>query len=163
MGGSFRPVVAQEHRFALEYRYTPRHEFNMRWDPEAASLVLKESWKKITQLPVDATTRTFWSEALQDEVSGCGQPWADYFGRFGRQLPMWDEVAACAWLDPSVVTRREELLVDIDTAFTANYGATLGWAPGGGPGLGERPVDVVMDVDVQRVERMSADLMTRGA
>ncbi|SFM88307.1 nucleoside hydrolase [Variovorax sp. OV329] len=161
MGGSFRPVLA-DHRFALEYRYTPRHEFNMRWDPEAASLVLKEDWRRIVQLPVDATTRTLWTPQLQQQVAGCGQPWAGYFGRFGIQLPMWDEVAACAWLDPSVVTRREEMLVDIDTSFTANYGGTLSWAPGGGPGLGERLVDVVMEVDVQRIERMTVDLMTRA-
>lgn len=160
MGGSFRPVPA-EHRFGLEYRYTPRHEFNVRWDPEAASLVVREAWRSVTQLPVDATTRTFWTPALQGQVAASGKPWADYFGRFGHQLPMWDEVAACAWLDPSVVTRREQLLVDFDTAFTANYGGTLAWPPGGGPGLGERPVDVVMDVDVSRIERMTIGLMNR--
>jgi purine nucleosidase len=160
MGGSFRPVPA-EHRFALEYRYTPRHEFNIRWDPEAASLVLKEAWRKITQLPVDATTRTFWTPELQQQIASSGRPWSDYFARFGRQLPMWDEVAACVWLDPSIVARREEMRVDFDTAFTANYGGTLSWAPDSGPGLGEPLVDIVMDVDVPRVERMTVELMNR--
>lgn len=159
MGGSFRPVPA-EHTFAQEYRYSPRHEFNVRWDPEAAAIVFREPWCKITQVPVDATTRTFWSRELQRKVAAGGMPWADYLGRFGRQLPMWDEVAASVWLDPSVVTRREQKLVDFDTAFTASYGATLSWAPQGGPGLGERLVDVVLDVDVARVERMAVDLMT---
>jgi inosine-uridine nucleoside N-ribohydrolase len=159
MGGSFRPVPA-EHQFALEYRYTPRHEFNVRWDPEAASLVFKEQWHQITQVPIDATTRTFWTAELQQKVAISGTRWADYFGRFGRQLPMWDEVAASAWLDPTVVTRREQMLVDFDTSFTASYGATLSWAPDSGPGLGEREVDVVMDVDVARIERMTVELMT---
>ncbi|WP_422823513.1 nucleoside hydrolase [Variovorax rhizosphaerae] len=57
MGGSFRPVAADNH-FAEEYRHNPRHEFNLRWDPEAASLVLKEPWRRIAQIPVDATRRT---------------------------------------------------------------------------------------------------------
>src|SRR5580658_2361987 len=56
MGGSFKPVAASN-EFAAEYANTPRLEFNMRWDPEAASLVLHEPWKKITEIPIDPTTR----------------------------------------------------------------------------------------------------------
>jgi len=57
---------------------------------------------------------------------------------------MWDELAVAAWLDPSVVTVSKELLVDVDTSFTAGYGDTLSWPIGDGPGLGERPVQVVL-------------------
>ncbi|MSQ53106.1 MAG: hypothetical protein EXR28_14610 [Betaproteobacteria bacterium] len=158
MGGSFNLVSANNH-FALEYQYSPRLEFNMRWDPEAASLVLKEPWRKITQIPIDATTGTFWSRAYQEEVGASAAPWATYLGRFGRQLPMWDEVAAAVWLDPSLATRREPMPVDIDTAFTAAYGSTLSWAIGRGPGLGEQAVEVVLNIDVARFERFSVNLL----
>jgi purine nucleosidase len=160
MGGSFNPVAADNH-FAQEYRHSPRQEFNLRWDPEAASLVLKEHWRQITQVPVDATTRTLWSAAHQATAAAANTPWSDYLGRYGRELPMWDEVAAALWLDPSLATHREARAVDVDTAFTANYGATLSWPAGRGPGLGERTVDVVLDVDVARVERRVLDLLCR--
>lgn len=158
MGGSFNPVVADNH-FAQEYRNSPRQEFNLRWDPEAASLVLKEPWKNITQVPVDATTRTLWSSKQQAIVAAAKKPWSDYLGRFGRELPMWDEVAAALWLDPNIATRREIMDVDVDTAFTANYGATLSWPLGRGPVLGEQAVNVVLDIDVQGMERLVLKLL----
>lgn len=160
MGGSFSPVAA-DHVFAQEYQYSPRHEFNLRFDPEAAALVLREPWQRITQVPVDATTRTFWRPEHQAEVGAGASPVARYLGRFGRQLPMWDEVAAGVWLDPTLVTRRETLRVDVDTTFAAGYGQTLSWAPHLGPGLGEPLVDVVLDIDAPRLERLAVEMLKR--
>ncbi len=158
MGGSFNPVAA-DNGFAAEYANAPRREFNMRWDPEAASIVLHEPWKKITEVPIDPTTRTFFKPEFIQEVARGQAPFAAYLGRFGQSFPMWDELAVAVWLDPSIVTRSTALLVDVDTSFTAGYGDTLSWSIGEGPGLGERPVTVVFDVDVPKFERMSLDLL----
>jgi purine nucleosidase len=49
--------------------------------------------------------------------------------------------------------------VDVDTSFTAGYGNTLSWSMGEGPGLGERPVTVVFEADVPRLERMALQLL----
>ena len=159
MGGSFNPIAA-DNAFAAEYANSPRREFNMRWDPEAASLVLHEPWKKITEVPVDPTTRTFFRPDLIKRVAGGRAPFDAYIGRFGQSYPMWDELAVATWIDPSVVTRRAELLVDVDTSFTAGYGNTLSWRIGEGPGLGERVVQVVQDVDVAKFEALTVDLLT---
>jgi purine nucleosidase len=158
MGGSFNPR-SSGNAFAAEYANTPRREFNMRWDPEAASIVLHEPWKKITQIPIDPTTRTFFTPELQRQVATGKAPFAPYIGQFGQQFPMWDELAVGVWLDPSIVTHSETLLVDIDTGFTASYGDTLSWPLGKGPGLGERAVEVVFDVDVPRFEKLSVGLL----
>ena len=159
MGGSFSPVAA-DNAFAAEYVNAPRREFNMRFDPEAASIVLRESWKKITEVPIDPTTRTFFKPEYIRTLAGGRAPFDAYLGRFGQSFPMWDELAVAVWLDPSLVTRRATLLVDIDTSFTAGYGDTLSWAAGEGPGLGERPVEVVFDVDVPRFEHYALSLLT---
>jgi inosine-uridine nucleoside N-ribohydrolase len=158
MGGSFNPPIA-DNAFAAEYANSPRREFNMRWDPEAASIVLHEPWKKITEVPIDPTTRTFFRPELIQEVAKGQAPFDAYLGRFGQSFPMWDELTAAVWLDPSIVTRSKTLLVDVDTSFTAGYGNTLSWTTGDGPGLGERPVTVVFDVDVPKLERMAVDLL----
>ena len=162
MGGSFNPVPA-DNAFAAEYVNAPRREFNMRWDAEAASIVLREPWKKVTQIPVDPTTRTFFKPELFAQIARGEAPFKEYLSRFGQSFPMWDELAVAVWLDPSIVTRSQTLLVDVDTTFTAGYGDTLSWAVGEGPGLGERAVLVVQEVDVPTFERMTVDLLSRPA
>jgi inosine-uridine nucleoside N-ribohydrolase len=159
MGGSFNPTAA-DNDFAAEYVNAPRREFNMRFDPEAASIVLHEPWKKITEVPIDPTTRTLLTPQLIRQIAEGRAPFDAYLGRFGQSYPMWDELAVAVWLDPSLVTRATNLLVDVDTSFTAGYGDTLSWAIGEGPGLGERQVSVVFDVDVARFERQAIALLT---
>ena len=158
MGGSFNPTPA-DNPFAAEYVNATRREFNMRFDPEAASIVLHEPWKKITEVPIDPTTNTFFKAEFIRDVATGKAPFAAYLGKFGQSFPMWDELAVAVWLDPSIVKRAKILLVDVDTSFTAGYGDTLSWAPGEGPGLGERPVNVVFEADVPRLEQMTLALL----
>jgi purine nucleosidase len=158
MGGSFNPTAA-DNPFAAEYVNSPRREFNMRWDPEAASIVLHEHWKKITEVPIDPTTRTFFRPELIQEVAKGQAPFAAYLGQFGQSYPMWDELAVAVWLDPSIASQSKTLLVDVDASFTAGYGNTLSWAVGEGPGLGEQPVNVVLEADVPRLERLAVELL----
>jgi inosine-uridine nucleoside N-ribohydrolase len=159
MGGSFNPVPADT-PFAQEYDNNPRQEFNMRFDPEAASIVLHQPWHEIIEVPVDPTSPTLMSHTLLSEVTKGKAPFDHYLARFGQVYPLWDETAVAVWLDPSLITREKTLLVDVDTSFTANYGATLSWPVGSGPGLGERPVHVVFSVDVPRLNSLVVRLLT---
>jgi purine nucleosidase len=158
MGGSFNPMPA-DNPFAAEYVNATRREFNMRFDPEAAAIVLHEPWKKITEVPIDPTTKTFFKPQFIRDVATGRAPFDAYLGKFGQSYPMWDELAVAVWLDPSIITSSKTLLVDVDTSFTAGYGSTLSWAEGEGPGTGERPVTVVLDADVQKLERLAIGLL----
>jgi inosine-uridine nucleoside N-ribohydrolase len=158
MGGSFKPTAASN-SFAAEYANAPRREFNMRWDPEAASIVLHEPWKKLTEVPIDPTTATFFKPEFIQDVAQGQAPFAAYLGQFGQSYPMWDELAVAVWLDPSIAKRSTTLLVDVDTSFSAGYGDTLSWSEGEGPGVGERPVTVVFEADVPKLERMTLSLL----
>jgi inosine-uridine nucleoside N-ribohydrolase len=162
MGGSFNPRAA-DNAFAAEYANAPRREFNLRWDPEAASLVLHEPWRKITEVPVDPTTKTFFNDGLRKRIGQGKAPFAAYIEKFGQSYPMWDELAVATWLDPSIVTQSAQLLVDVDTSFTAGYGNVLSWSIGEGPGLGERPVLVVQDIDLAKFEALTVELLSRAA
>jgi inosine-uridine nucleoside N-ribohydrolase len=162
MGGSFNPTAA-DNAFAAEYANAPRREFNMRFDPEAASLVLHEPWRKVTEIPVDPTTKTLFNAEMRHRVGRGKAPFAAYIERFGQPYPMWDELAVAVWLDPGIVTLSKTLLVDVDTSFTAGYGDILSWSPGEGPNLGEKPVQVVLDIDLKKFEALSLDLLTRPA
>ena len=158
MGGSFNPV-SSGNAFAGEYANTPRKEFNMRFDPEASHIVLHEPWKKITEIPIDPTTKTFFKPEFIREAATGKAPFAHYLGEFGQSFPMWDELAVAVWLDPSIVTQSTTLMVDASTTFGPNYGDTLSWTKDAAPGMGEQPVQVVFDIDVPKFERMTLDLL----
>ena len=160
MGGSFSPQPAN-HAFALEYLYTPRLEFNFRWDPEAASMVLHAPWRKFTLVPIDPTTKTFFKPEMFKRIAKADTPLARYVVQYGEGFPMWDDLAAAVWLQPSLVTRQEIVAVDVDHGDGAGYGNTLSWAKGQGPGLGERDVAVVFDLDVPALEKLTVEAFTR--
>ncbi|MEN9404236.1 MAG: Pyrimidine-specific ribonucleoside hydrolase RihA [Verrucomicrobiota bacterium] len=163
MGGSFNPHAA-DNAFALEYVYTPRLEFNFRWDPEAASAVLRAPWRRIVQVPVDPSTRTLFTPVMIRQVAAADTPVARYVAKWVESFPLWDEIAAAVWLEPALVTRREMIAVNVDTAAdSAGYGNTLSWPAGKGPGLGERDVEVVFDVDVPRLEQFVVVRLTAAA
>ena len=159
MGGSFNPVPANN-AFSAEYVNAPRLEFNMHWDAEAASIVLHEPWRKITQVPVDPTTRTFFKPEYIRQVGQGSAPFDAYLGKWGQSFPMWDELAVAVWLDPSLATRSTTVREDVDVSFTAGYGNTLSWAPNVAPDMGEDKVDVVLEVNVPKFEQMALDLLS---
>ncbi len=74
---------------------------------------------------------------------------------------MWDELAAVAWLDPSIITKWEKLYVDVNLDRGAGYGDTLVWAPGRQPGMGEILADVQADLDKPKFYREYAALLAR--
>jgi purine nucleosidase len=159
MGGSFNPVPANN-AFAAEYVNAPRLEFNMHWDAEAASIVLHEPWHKITQIPVDPTTKTYFKPEYIKQVGQGTAPFDAYLGKWGQSFPMWDELAVAVWLDPTLVTRSATVMEDVDVSFTAGYGNTLSWAPEAAPQMGEAKVSVALDVDVPKFERLALDLLS---
>jgi len=159
MGGSFNPMPADT-PYAHEDPNTPRSEFNMYFDPEAASIVLHQPWERITEVPIDATNPTLMSRKLLRQVAGGQAPFDRYLGRFGQVYPLWDETAVAVWLDPSLIKHEQRLQVDVDTSFTADYGSVLSWPAGAGPGTAGAPVHVVFAVDVPRLEELVVRLLT---
>ncbi len=161
MGASFNPDASDVDEFSRQFLHTPRVEFNCRWDPEAASLMLRAGWKKITCVPLDATVRPKLTPVLVQRATTAAHAVARYFERYASPgFPMWDEIAAAVMLDPSLATRVVPVAMDIDCDHGANYGATLSWPPGEGPGRGEPEVTVVRAIDVARFEAMVVALIS---
>jgi purine nucleosidase len=168
MGGSLNPRQKLSDRsaddFAREYVNTPRREFNIRFDPEAASIVLHSPWKQVTLVPVDPATATQLSSDLRARLAKVADPAvARFIMAMEPGFPLWDELAAGVWLDPTIVTARDKLFVDANTQFGAGYGDLLSWDKGYQPGLGEQYVDVVRAVDPARLEALMTRLIARRA
>jgi inosine-uridine nucleoside N-ribohydrolase len=162
MGGAFNPDTSTVDEFSLQYVNNPRVEFNSRWDPEAAKIMLHAHWRKITAVPTDATVGTTLSPAQVSEAGGAATPASRYFAHYGGAgFPLWDETAVAVWLDPGIIRHSDRLAMDIEIDHGSGYGATLSWNPGSSPGLGEPTVTVVRTVDVAKLQRLFIDAMRR--
>jgi purine nucleosidase len=167
MGGSLLPRQAlagpSAEQFAREFVNTPRREFNIRWDPEAAKIVAHAPWPKITMVPVDPSTGTQWTRDFLTSLKSANTPLTDMLQTaLEPGFPMWDEIAAMVWLAPEIVTRADTLYIDFDTGQTAAYGDTLSWTDAYRPHLGERAQTVIRSVDRARMEAAMRALYRRG-
>jgi inosine-uridine nucleoside N-ribohydrolase len=144
-----------------EWYMTPRRGYNTWWDPEASHIVFRAPWPKITVTTEDMGTKTHFTKAMMEELGKTQTPVAQYVSKYGYEAYMWDEIAAEAWLDPSIVTKEVVLYMDFSLDHNASYGDTLVWLPGKNPGLGEQPVHVLEDLDMPKFYRMFMGLMTR--
>lgn len=155
MGGSIAPITT------LAWTTSNRREFNFWWDPEAVRIVLRAAWPKITVTTVDISVKTHMTKAMVEQIAKAGTPIAQYIGKWADEEFLWDELAALAWIDPTIITKEESLYMDIDISHTAGYGNTLVWIPGNQPGLGEQLVHVQTELDVERFNRELIDLLSR--
>ena len=156
MGGSINPVTEDP-----EFSLTPRREFNFWMDPEASHAVLHALWPRMVLTTVDISVKTRMEKTLIDQVAKSNTPAARYVAKYAEANFLWDELAAVAWLDPSIITKWQKLYIDVDVDHGASYGNTLSWAPGQNPGMGEILVDVQKDLDKEKFYKEYVDLLSR--
>jgi inosine-uridine nucleoside N-ribohydrolase len=160
MGGSLSPQSDNP-----EWANNPRHEFNFWFDPEAADIVLRAPWKKIVCTPTDISVKTSLTPEMIRKIGASGTPLGQYIARFYQQFPgadiMWDELAAAAWVDPTIITQRETRYMDVDLDKGAGYGNTLTWTNKDKPKIALQPVEIQVDLNKEKFYRMFVDLMTR--
>ena len=158
MGASLNPNTDDP-----EFVNTPRHEFNLWFDPEAAHIVLMAPWKKVVCTTVDISVKTRLTPQLIDEIKAGNSPAAHYIGTYahlrGKYNYLWDELAAAAWLEPSLITKTEMRYLDIDLDRGAGYGSTLSWSENDKPKMVGPPVEIQVDLDTQRFYNMFVDLL----
>jgi len=158
MGGSLDPQTDDP-----EFLSAPRHEFNFWFDPEAARSVLEAPWSKIVCTPVDISVKTRITDAMVAEIQKSDGAAAKYVTKFFMAdqggFYMWDELAAAAWIDPTLITKREFRYMSVDVDHGATYGNTLTWTDKDNPKLGARLVEIQMDLDLERFNHMFVDLM----
>ena len=159
MGGSLNPETTDP-----EFINTPRHEFNLWFDPEAAHIVLRAPWKKIVCTPVDISVKTRLTSELIDRVKASDAPAARYIGTYarlrGQYNYLWDELAAAAWLDPSLITKKEMRYLDVNLDRGAGNGDTLTWTEQEKSTPGVQPAEVQVDLDTQKFYKLFVDLLT---
>ncbi len=103
MGGSLNPQTDDP-----EFATSPRHEFNFWFDPEAAHIVLRAGWPRIDVTTVDVSIKAPFTQKMLDEIAKSQSPTARYIAAWSQnRYYLWDELAACAWLDPTLITKEK--------------------------------------------------------
>src|SRR5579862_6959874 len=159
MGGSLNPKTDDP-----EFANTPRHEFNLWFDPEAAHVVLMAPWKKIVCTDVDISVKTRLTNELIGRLKASNSPAARYVSKYSRLTSkynyLWDELTAAAWLDPSLITAKDARYLDVDLNRSAGYGDTLSWTEDDKPKIVGQRVEIQMDLDTERFYKMFVDLLS---
>lgn len=156
MGGSINP-----HTEDPEFSLSPAHEFNFWMDPEASRMVLHAHWPRVVVTTVDISVKTRMEKELIELIRKSPTPAAQYVAKYADANFLWDELAAVAWLDPTIITKWKKLYMDVNIDHGAGYGNTLVWTPGNQPGMGEMLVDVQDDLDKGKFYKEYVDLLTR--
>ena len=155
MGGSLNPATDDP-----EFATSPRHEFNFWFDPEAAHIVLRADWPRVDVTTVDVSIKAPFTQALVDAISKAQTPAAKYIAAWNAErYYMWDELAACAWLEPGLITREKLVYMDVDLSHGPGYGDTLTWTEKFKPATGVRLVHAQVDLDLAPFQRMFVELM----
>ena len=166
MGGSLNPETTDP-----EFAESPRHEFNFWFDPEAASIVLRAPWPGnsgtgspgigIVLTTVDISIKARFTEAMFQAIRKSPNPAAQYIAKYSEErYYLWDELAACALIDPTLITRARDVFMDIDLSHGPSYGNTLTWTDRLRPQIPLQKVHAQLDLDLPRFEQQFITLMT---
>jgi Inosine-uridine nucleoside N-ribohydrolase len=156
MGGSILPATS-----APEWMNRPRHEFNFWFDPEAASIVLREHWAKVTTTTIDVSLKTRAEPEVLDGLAKSHSAAAELVTRYTPRPYnpnyLWDELAAAAWIDPTLIRDERYVYMDVSTDHGPTYGDTLIFTDEDKPELPISRVHAITDVNLPRLQRMLID------
>jgi purine nucleosidase len=156
MGGSLNPQTNDP-----DIAANPRHEFNFWFDPEAAHIVLRAHWPRIDVTTVDVSIKAMFTKEMFDAISKSSSRAAQYIAKYATdRYYLWDELAACAWLDPAIITTDQQVYMDVDVSHGPGYGDTLTWPEKLKPVGSSQLVHAQMDVDLPKFTKMFVDLMS---
>jgi len=101
--------------------------------------------------------------ALVKQIEAAGTPLARYIARFAMLTPgadiMWDELAAVAWIDPTIITKTETRYMSVDLDRGAGYGNTLTSGTKDSLRPSAQLVEIQVDLDTDKFYRIFAALL----
>ena len=130
--------------------------------PKPRTLCCAPTWPRIDVTTVDVSIKAPFTQKMLDEISKSQSPTAKYIAAWSQnRYYLWDELAACAWLDPTLITKEKVEYMDIDLSHGPSYGDTLTWTEKLKPQTGVRLVHAQLDLDLPRFQKMFVELMSR--
>jgi inosine-uridine nucleoside N-ribohydrolase len=102
-----------------------------------------------------------FTQQMLDAISKSPNPAAQYIAKYSQdRYYLWDELAACAWLDASLITKERQVYLDIDLSHGPSYGDTLTWTDKLKPAIDLQLVHAQTDLDLPKFTKMFVHLMS---
>jgi inosine-uridine nucleoside N-ribohydrolase len=155
---------------------TPRAEFNIWADPEAARIVLRSGIRRITLVPLDATHQALVSLDDCADLRALGTPAGEAAARFTEHriagydrtqpmkrpnaAPVHDALAVASIVDPAVISTTF-LHVDVETTGELTLGETV--VDTNRRGDGEPNVHIALEADERRFVALLLSTFARTA
>jgi inosine-uridine nucleoside N-ribohydrolase/glucose uptake protein GlcU len=160
MGGIVNPVTKDP-----EFTGHPHREFNLWFDPEAAHEVLRAAWPSIVCTTVDVSLKTRMTADILARVRKGRTRVSHYVSQFTKAGDdyLWDELAAAAYIEPSLITAERRLFMDVNLDHGATWGETITWPEDAKPAAGTPLVRAQMDVDMPRFADFLVRLLTTSS
>jgi purine nucleosidase len=112
----------------------------------------------------DISIKTHITRAMMKQIGAAGTPLARYLERFAMYDPgadiMWDELAAAAWIDPTIITKTEKRYMAVNLSRGAGYGNTLTWSAEDKSYPAAQLVEIQDDLNLDKFYAMFVALMT---
>jgi inosine-uridine nucleoside N-ribohydrolase len=144
---------------AASPQYAP--DFNVRFDPEAAHIVLAAPWASITSV-CDVTHEATLSPNDLEKIRAAHNPVAEFVTTYSRydvsQHHLWDEVAASVLIDPSLVKDASWKYLDVIIDHGPKYGV-VAVSSRPSPDAHKRRVRVIQKLDIERFKSKFIDCM----
>ena len=71
-----------------------------------------------------------------------------------------ERAAAAAWIDPSIITKRETRYMSVNLDRGPGYSDTLTWSEKDKPGIPVHSVEIQVDLDKEKFYRVFVNLMS---
>lgn len=99
---------------------------------------------------------------MLNQIARTHTPAAQYVARYSHpgESYLWDELAAAAWLDPSLITSEKKVYMDVNLDRGAGYGDTLVWSARVKPPLDLGLVRAQIDVNMPQFAQTLVRLIT---
>jgi inosine-uridine nucleoside N-ribohydrolase len=102
-----------------------------------------------------------FTQEMVDAIAKSPNPGAQYIAKYSQErYYLWDELAAAAWLDPSIITKERLLYMDVDINHGPSYGDTLTWNEKLKPATDVQRVHAQTDLDLSKFTKMFIGLMS---
>ncbi len=99
---------------------------------------------------------------MLDEIAKSQTPAARYIAAWSQdRYYMWDELAACAWLDPTLITKEKRRLHGCRPEPRSQLRRHAHLDGKAQAATGVRLVHAQLDLDLPRFQKMFVELMTR--
>jgi inosine-uridine nucleoside N-ribohydrolase len=154
---------------------TPHAEFNFFFDPEAAQFVLRSDIPEKIMFGLDITNKAVITHKHFTRIAGLhrhtpiislfaedmGDRWPGFSKNPHKTGFIWDCLAAGYLIDPSFVTKSQDMYVDVITSDGPAYGGVTAYPVSKKPGKKTKKVKVMLNLDFDKFFGMYRKLLTR--